>query len=55
MDMLGLDGVDKKILMSMMPKEFADDMLKKLRKRLHLGMPNTAWSWQLSIRDSART
>ena len=41
MDMLGLDGVDKNILMSMMPKGFADEMLKKLRKRLHLGMPNT--------------
>ncbi len=41
MDMLGLDGVDKNILMSMMPKCFADDMLKKLRKKLHLGMPNT--------------
>lgn len=41
MDMLGLDGVDKNILMSMMPKGFADEMMKKLRKRLHLGMPNT--------------
>lgn len=41
MDMLGLDGVDKNILMSMMPKAFADEMLRKLRKKLHLGMPNT--------------
>ena len=41
MDMLGLDGVDKNILMSMMPRDFADEMLRKLRKRLHLGMPNT--------------
>lgn len=41
MDMLGLDGVDKNILMGMMPKTFADEMLKKLRKKLHLGMPNT--------------
>ncbi len=41
MDMLGLDGVDKNILMSMMPKDFADEMLRKLRKKLHLGMPNT--------------
>lgn len=40
MDMLGLDGVDKNILMAMLPKAFADEMLKKLRKRLHLGMPN---------------
>ena len=41
MDMLGLDGVDKNILMSMMPKVFADEMMRKLRKKLHLGMPNT--------------
>lgn len=41
MDMLGLDGVDKNILMSMMPKAFADEMMRKLRKKLHLGMPNT--------------
>ena len=41
MDMLGLDGVDKNILMSMMPRAFADEMLRKLRKKLHLGMPNT--------------
>lgn len=47
MDMLGLDGVDKNVLMSMMPKPFADEMLKKLRKRLHLGMPNTGIAFTL--------
>ena len=31
MDMLGLDGVDKNILMSMMPKAFAGEMLSKLQ------------------------
>ena len=41
MDMLGLGSVEKNILMSAMPKEFADKMLKKLRKELYLGMPNT--------------
>ena len=41
MDMLGLGSVEKNILMSMMPKEFADKILKKLRKELYLGMPNT--------------
>lgn len=41
MDMLGLDGVDKVISMCMMPKDYADEMLTKLRKKLHLGMPNT--------------
>ena len=33
--------MDKNILMGMMPKAFADEMLKRLRKKLHLGMPNT--------------
>lgn len=41
MDMLGLDGVDKNILMSMMPKAYAREILMKLQKKLHLGMPNT--------------
>lgn len=49
MDMLGLDGVDKNILMSMMPKMFADEMLKKLRKRLHLGMPNTGIGFTVAM------
>ena len=41
MDMLGLGGVEKNVLMSMLPKMFADKMLKKLQKKLHLGMPNS--------------
>lgn len=47
MDMLGLDGVEKNILMSMLPKRFADETLKKLRKKLHLGMPNTGIAFTL--------
>lgn len=49
MDMLGLDGVDKNILMCMMPKLFADEMLKKLRKKLHLGMPNTGIGFTVAM------
>lgn len=49
MDMLGLDGVDKNVLMSMLPKAFADEMLKKLRKRLHLGMPNTGIAFTINM------
>ncbi len=47
MDMLGLDGVDKNVLMSMMSKEWADEMRRKLRKKLHLGMPNTGIAFTL--------
>lgn len=41
MNMLGLDGGEKSVLMSVMPKVFADEMLIKLRRYLHLGMPNS--------------
>lgn len=53
MDMLGLDGVDKNILMGMMPKAFADGMLIKLRKKLHLGMPNTGIAFTLLLSGSS--
>ncbi len=53
MDMLGLDGVDKNILMGMMPKAFADGMLIKLRKKLHLGMPNTGIAFTLPLSGSS--
>lgn len=49
MDMLGLDGVDKNILMSMMPKAYAGEMLSKLHKKLHLGMPNTGIAFTITI------
>lgn len=41
LDVLGLGVVEKNVLMSMMPKMFADEMLRKLQKKLHLGTPNS--------------
>ncbi len=35
MDTLGLGSIDKTVLMCMIPKLFADKMLRKLRKELH--------------------
>lgn len=49
MDMIGLDGIDKNILMCMLPKFFADEMLVRLRKKLHLGMPNTGIAFTVTI------
>ncbi len=49
MDMLGLDGIDKNVLMCMMPKSSADEMLARLRKKLHLGMPNTGIAFTVNI------
>ena len=41
MNMLGLGTIEKNILLSAMPEPAADRMLTLLRKKLHLGMPNT--------------
>lgn len=41
MDMLGLDGVDKTVTMCMMSEAFAEEMITRLQKKLHLGAPNT--------------
>lgn len=37
MDMLGLDSGDKNIMLSVLPKSFANEMLVKLRRSLKLG------------------
>ena len=39
--------------MGMMPKAFADGMLIKLRKKLHLGMPNTGIAFTLPLSGSS--
>lgn len=49
MDMLGLDGIDKTVMMCMLPKAFADEMLRKLQKKLHLGMPNTGIAYTVAM------
>ncbi len=49
MDMLGLSDVDKSITISMLPKVFADEMLKKLKKQLQLGLANTGIAFTIPI------
>lgn len=49
MDMLGLGGVEKDLILSMLPKALADKLLKQLRKTLHLGMPNTGIAFTVSM------
>lgn len=41
MDMLGLGSIDKVLLLSMMPKLFADKLLGKLKSELKLGAVNS--------------
>lgn len=49
MDMLGLGSVDKVIHLTMMNKVMAEEMLKKLKKALHLGMPNSGVAFTIKI------
>ncbi len=49
MDLLGLGGVDKDVLMSVLPKPFADEMLWILQKKLHLGMPDSGIAFTLPM------
>ena len=49
MDMLGLGGVDKDVLMSVLPKPFADELLGVLRKKLHLGTPNSGVAFTFAM------
>ncbi|MDE6749333.1 MAG: hypothetical protein K2K21_09800 [Lachnospiraceae bacterium] len=53
MDMLGLDGVDKIITVCMMPRAYADEMISKLQKKLHLGMPNTGIAFSVIMSGSS--
>lgn len=53
MDMLGLDGVDKIVTMCMMPKDFAGEVITKLQKKLHLGMPNTGIAFSVVMSGSS--
>lgn len=49
MDILGLGSIDKTVIMSMMPKFFADKMLSKLQSKLHFGFPNTGVAFTVPI------
>ena len=49
MDILGLDGSDKGILVSFLPKCFSDDMLVKLRKALRIGSVNSGIAFTVPL------
>lgn len=48
-DALGLGDIEKSILVGMMPKAFADEMLLKLRKKLELYTPNSGIAFTMPI------
>ncbi len=49
MDALGLGSIDKTVLISMMPKEFADELLYKLRRELRLGSVNSGIAFTIPL------
>lgn len=48
-DILGLGNPDKSVLLSILPKTFADEMIKKLKSELKLGSVNTGIAFTLPI------
>ncbi len=49
MDILGLGSIDKTLLISVLPKHFADEMLRKLRKALKIGTPDSGIAFTMPI------
>ncbi len=49
MDMLGLGSTEKTVLMSMMPKRYADKMIVRLRRQLQLGSVNSGVAFTIAI------
>ena len=49
LDMLGLDSGDKNLLLSLLPKHFADEMLVKLRRSLRLGSAGSGIACTVSL------
>lgn len=53
-DVLGLGSPDKNILLSILPKTLADEMLKKLKKTLKLGTINSGIAFTLTLSGASR-
>ena len=49
MDILGLGSIGKHLLVSILPKPFADEMLRKLRKALKIGTPDSGIAFTMPI------
>ncbi|MDE7212551.1 MAG: hypothetical protein K2O03_14060 [Lachnospiraceae bacterium] len=49
MDILGLGSIDKELLIAILPKHFADEMLRKLYKTLKMGVPDSGIAFTMPI------
>lgn len=52
MDILGLGSTEKDIFLSLLPKNFADGMLLKLRKELKLGAANSGIAFTIPLKSA---
>lgn len=48
-DLIGLGGVDKSVLVCVLPKAVANQMLSKMRDRLYLGAPGTGVAFTVAL------
>ena len=53
MDILGLGNTDKILLFTMMPKPFADMMLRKMHNALLLGTPNSGIAFTMPVNGAS--
>ena len=49
MELLGLGSIEKTVLLSILPRPFAGEMLKKLKKQLHLGTSNSGIAFTMAL------
>ena len=54
MDILGLGSTEKSITVSILPKSEADDMLKKMRKKLRIGTVNSGIAFTTPITSASK-
>ncbi len=52
-DIIGLGGVDKSVIVSVLPKNTADKMLSKMRNQLYLGTPNSGVAFTVSLSSAS--
>ncbi len=54
MEMLGMGNIDKAVFLTIMPRGFADIMLKRLNKELRLGSPKNGIAFTAPVPDGSR-
>lgn len=48
-DILGFGGIDKTVFLTLLPKNVADSIIRKMQNRLYLGTPNTGVAFTVPL------